>query len=108
MRPSRTRAPSVPVRCAPQLSLISHHPTPPPSTPQVRDILQLEATDPGANAQRVDAALNMLRGAIHNWGGAVEVVSVENHVAVLRWAGEGWASGEAVGGWGFGRGGGQR
>lgn len=35
----------------------------------------------------VDMQLNMLRGAIHNFGGVVEVASVEGGVVSLRYIG---------------------
>ena len=51
---------------------------------QVRDILQLDAKEPAATAEAVDRQLDMLRGAISNLGGSVEVVSVEAGVATLK------------------------
>ncbi|KXZ48915.1 hypothetical protein GPECTOR_24g204 [Gonium pectorale] len=54
---------------------------------QVRDILQLDKQEPAATVAQVDMALNMLRGAIHNYGGSVEVLSVEGGVATLRYKG---------------------
>ncbi|GLC51576.1 hypothetical protein PLESTB_000517300 [Pleodorina starrii] len=54
---------------------------------QVRDILQLDAVDPAATAERVDAALNMLRGAIVNLGGSAEVLSVADGVCTIRYKG---------------------
>ncbi|GFR52736.1 hypothetical protein Agub_g15288 [Astrephomene gubernaculifera] len=55
---------------------------------QVRDIVQLGAAEPsGATPDRVDAALNMLRGAISNLGGSVEVLGVEGGVCTLRYRG---------------------
>ncbi|PNW70219.1 hypothetical protein CHLRE_17g710800v5 [Chlamydomonas reinhardtii] len=54
---------------------------------QVRDILQLDAKEPAATAEAVDRQLDMLRGAISNLGGSVEVVSVEAGVATLKYKG---------------------
>ncbi|GLI68534.1 hypothetical protein VaNZ11_012974 [Volvox africanus] len=54
---------------------------------QVRDILQLDPQDPAATLERVDSALNMLRGAIANLGGSAEVLGVENGVCTIRYRG---------------------
>ncbi|KAG2438050.1 hypothetical protein HXX76_005661 [Chlamydomonas incerta] len=54
---------------------------------QVRDILQLDAKEPAATAEAVDRQLDMLRGAISNLGGSVEVLSVEAGVATLKYVG---------------------
>lgn len=54
---------------------------------QVRDILQLDAKDPSASVEMVDNHLNMLRGAITNFGGSVDVVSLEDGVCTIRYVG---------------------
>ncbi|KAG2483160.1 hypothetical protein HYH03_017952 [Edaphochlamys debaryana] len=54
---------------------------------QVKDILQLDKLDPSASKERVDAALDMLRGAISGLGGSVQVVSVEDGIANIRYKG---------------------
>jgi hypothetical protein len=53
----------------------------------IRDIIQVNPKDPSATVDAVDQHLNMLRGAVTNFGGSVDVVSVGGGVCELKYVG---------------------
>ena len=58
--------------------------------PALKEVVQVGAApgaDPGATVEAIDMHLNMLRGAIHSYGGSVEVASVAGGVAELKYIG---------------------
>lgn len=48
---------------------------------------QVDAKEPGATPANVDAHLDMFRGAVRNFNGTVDVVSVADGVCTLRYVG---------------------
>jgi NFU1 iron-sulfur cluster scaffold homolog, mitochondrial len=58
--------------------------------PALKEVIQVGGSpdaDPGATVDAIDIHLNMLRGAIHSYGGSVEVASVAGGVAHLKYVG---------------------
>lgn len=53
----------------------------------VKEVVQVDQQQIGATIQAVNAHLDILRPAIHNYGGSVEVVSVENGECKVKFKG---------------------
>eukprot|EP00250_Pteridium_aquilinum_P014809 c22214_g1_i1 orf=121-1554(+) len=53
----------------------------------VKEVVQVDQQQIGASIQAVNAHLDILRPAIHNYGGSVEVVSVENGECKVKFKG---------------------
>jgi len=55
---------------------------------QLKDVIQVDKQDViTASVQSIDMHLNMLRGAINNFGGSVEVLDVKKDTCLLRYKG---------------------
>ena len=54
---------------------------------QLKEIIQLDASDTSTSIAAIDGLLNSLRPAIQGLGGSVEVLSLENGVCKIKYAG---------------------
>lgn len=55
---------------------------------KLQEVMQIDAIDVSASVAGVDQHLDMLRPAIKNYGGTVDVISVEGAVCSLQFRGE--------------------